>query len=192
MSPIEKFFRKFLIIFFSGVSALIIIIGIYRVKNTPTIVDAPQPTPDQTQPDNISTSPAKITPPTTTTTPTGAILSFAGKTIQTPYGAVSASIETKDRKLIAVATPHIPNSSPSRYAQPYLIDQALKAGTANIQGVSGATYTSNAFKLSLENALAQAQAKGGQKVVAQPLPAGTVAPTTSIKPAVPFRADDDN
>jgi len=39
----------------------------------------------------------------------------------------------------------VPSSPPSRFAAPRLAQQALVAQGSNIQGVSGATYTSRAF-----------------------------------------------
>ncbi len=79
-----------------------------------------------------------------------------GPTYQIPWGNVTVQITVRDGKIIAVRTPNVPNSSPSRYAAPILVQQALQAGSANIQGVSGATYMSIGFKKSLEGAIAQA------------------------------------
>jgi hypothetical protein len=90
--------------------------------------------------------------------------------------------------------PTIPNSPPSVYAEPYLVQQALSAGSANIQGVSSATYTSIAFKSSLESAIAKANStavsQGKATVVAAPASA-TVSPTSA--PSVPrkYRHDDN-
>lgn len=187
MSPFQKNLQKFLIFFFTALSALIIFVGINRAKKVPSISEAPSPTPT---PDGATAPLAGTgTPAGTTATNTGAIVAYTGKTYQTPYGYVSAAIKVKDGKVVAVSMPQIPNSPPSQYAEPYLIDQALKAGSANIQGVSGATYTSLAFKSSLESAIAQAQAKG-QKVTAAP--AGAVSSTPTPAPSVPrsYREDD--
>lgn len=68
------------------------------------------------------------------------------------------AIAIQGGKLVAVSTPDYPNSPPSQYAHSQLIAQALAAGSANIQGVSGATYTSLAFTRSLESALSQVPA----------------------------------
>lgn len=171
MSKFEKFWQRFFIFFFSAISLFIIVVGIYRAKKAPSISEAPTPTPtggDTGQ---------------GTQTNGSATLTFAGKTYQTPYGNVSAAIKVKNGKIVAVTMPSLPDSPPSHYAQPILIDQALKAGSANIQGVSGATYTSNAFKLSLESALAQAKASGQQPTAQTPSGVPTV-PTTSATPPV--------
>lgn len=56
-----------------------------------------------------------------------------------------------------MGTPDYLESELSVYARPYLIEQALRAKSANIQGVSGATYTSIAFQYSLESTIVSAE-----------------------------------
>jgi len=46
----------------------------------------------------------------------------------------------------------------NNYADPILVNEAIQAQSANVDIVSGATDTSNAFIQSLSNALSQAQA----------------------------------
>lgn len=196
MTPFQKNLQRFFIFFFTAVSIGIITLGINRAKKVPTLGEAPTPAPEPT-----STVPTtNQVAGTANGAPAGAILAFTGKTYQTPYGNVSAAIQVKDGHVIAVTMPKVPNSPPSIYAEPYLIDQALKAGGANIQGVSGATYTSLAFKSSLESAIAQAQTQAqtqGQAVKAATSAAETGATgainTTTPKPSVPlkYRGDDD-
>lgn len=193
MTPFQKNLQRFFIFFFTAASIGIITLGINRIKKAPLIseVPTPEPTPTPANSDQTSTG---TTPASSTNTT--AVLSYTGKTYQTSYGNVSAAIQIKGGQVIAVTMPKVPNSPPSIYAQPYLIDQALKAGGANIQGVSGATYTSLAFKSSLESAIAQAQTQG-QTVKAATSVTGTsaagVANTTTPKPSVPrtYRGDDD-
>lgn len=152
MRALKKNLKKFFIYFFTSVSVLIVVLGVSRAR----------------QGNPLKTLPAGGDNDTGTKTSSGKNSSasvkssgvFSGKTYQTPWGNVVASVQVKGGEIVAVTMPSIPNSPPSLYAEPYLVDQALKAGGANIQGVSGATYTSIAFKTSLENALAQA--KGAQ------------------------------
>lgn len=170
LSFLSKNIQKFLIFFFTTASLVLVVMGVSRIKKPVSTAEAPSPVP----PSPVDTAGA--------TTVTGA-------TYQTEWGNTVARISVKDGKVIAVSMPSIPNSPPSLYAEPFLIDQALKAGSANIQGVSGATYTSIAFKSSLENAIAKAGAQG-QEVSPNIMPADT-APTA--KPSVPrkYRDDDD-
>ncbi len=176
MSRIEKFFQRFFILFFSSISALILVVGIYRAKTASPIneTSTPEPAPSQG-----NAEPATLSPSTSK----NKVLSFLGKTVSSPYGLTSSAIKVQNGRIIAVTMPQVPNSPPSQYAKPYLIAQAIQAGSANIQGVSGATYTSNAFRQSLENAIAQASAQG-QTVTAQPTPKITT-------PAPAFHGEDD-
>lgn len=188
MTPFKKNLQRFFVFFFTAVSVGIIILGINRAKKVPMVSEVPTPTPDR-----ATTAPDQGTGASGGTAVAGtSVLAFTGKTYQTPYGNVAAAIQVKGGKVIAVTMPKVPNSPPSIYAEPYLIDQALKAGSANIQGVSGATYTSIAFKSSLESAIAQAQAQG-QKVTAGTSGATAGTPTSTTQPSVPrkYRGDDD-
>lgn len=171
MSLFTKNLEKFLIFFFTGVSVVLIVMGVSRAKKPTPLAAAPAPTPI----------------PASQTNTSGAT-TITGSAYQTPWGSASASITVKGGQVVAVSMPSVPNSPPSLYAEPYLIDQALKAGSANIQGVSGATYTSIAFKSSLQSALAQATTQG-QSV--SPSTNTTVA-TPTAKPTVPQRYRDDD
>ena len=170
LSFLSKNIQKILVFFFTTVSLVLVVMGVSRIKKPTTIAEVPSPVPP---------SPVDTTGATTIT----------GSAYQTEWGNTVAKITVKDRKVIAVSMPSYPNSPPSVYAQPFLIDQALKAGSANIQGVSGATYTSIAFKSSLESAIAKAGVEG-KTITPNIVPADTT-PTT--KPSVPrkYREDDD-
>lgn len=194
MTPFQKNLQRFFIFFFTAASIGIITLGVSRMKKVPTLGEAPTPTPEP----GVTPDQGTVTAGVTGTTPVPnntAVLSYTGKTYQTPYGNASAAIQVKGGKLIAVTMPKVPNSPPSLYAEPYLIDQALKAGNANIQGVSGATYTSLAFKSSLESAIAQAQTQGQTVKASTASATGAAASVTSTapKPSVPrkYRGDDE-
>ena len=166
-----KNLEKILIFFFATVSIALVTVGIMRAKKTPPPPETPNAIPPQM--DNTMGG--------VTTT---------GSSYQTPWGNTVASIVVKNGKIVAVSMPSVPNSPPSIYAEPYLIDQALKAGSANIQGVTGATFTSIAFKQSLENAIAVAQ-QLGQDIIPN---TGATSVTSAPKPTVPrkYRDDDDD
>lgn len=171
LSFFSKNIQKFLVFFFTATSLVLVVMGVSRIKKPSPVAETPIPTP----PLPVDTAGA--------TTITGAAY-------QTEWGNTVARISVKDGKVIAVSMPSVPNSPPSLYAEPFLVDQALKAGSANIQGVSGATYTSIAFKSSLENAIAKASAQG-QEVNPNIVPADT---TPTAKPSVPrkYRDEDDD
>lgn len=169
ISFLSKNIQKFLVFFFTAISIILVVMGISRVKKPADVAGVPQPAPQ---------APVDTTGSVTLT----------GKTYQTPWGSAVASITVKNGKIIAVSMPSIPSSPPSIYAEPYLVDQALKAGSANIQGVSGATYTSIAFKSSLESAVAKANTQG-QTII----PNTGASASSAVKPSIPrqYRDDDD-
>ena len=178
MSPVYKNFQKFLILAFGATAIVLVFIGVNRSKNS--AISATPSTPGQ------DALPAKI--PATNVPSTGSKV-FKGNTYQTPWGNAVASITVTNGKITGVTMPQVPPSPPSQYAEPYLIQQALAAGSANIQGVSGATYTSIAFKSSLESAIALAGAQG--QAVTGASGATTVA-TPISKPSVPRRYSEDD
>lgn len=91
---------------------------------------------------------------------TGPAAQFVGPPAADPYGDVQVQITIQDGKivdLVALAMPVGGHSGRiSSYVAPILRTQALTAQSANIDGVSGATYTSRAYAQSLQGALDQA------------------------------------
>lgn len=170
MASFQKNLEKFFIYFFASISVVVVILGIQRVKQSDTLGLTPIPEGDTgTQ----ATGAGRAVAGTTAT--------VTGKTFQTPWGNLATTIKVKDGKIVAVEIPTLPDSPPSVYAEPYLIDQVLRSGSADIQGVSGATITSRAFKASLESALAQAAAQGATVATAG-TPTTTTGGTLAVAP----------
>jgi uncharacterized protein with FMN-binding domain len=89
---------------------------------------------------------------------------FTGSTVDTPYGPVQVSAVLSSGKLTGVNVLQVPDSG--RYedqivadALPMLKSEALSAQSANIDIVSGATFTSQGYAQSLQSALNQAGLK---------------------------------
>ena len=59
---------------------------------------------------------------------------------------MAIEVTVRNGKWTDVALLSVPNSSPSRFAVTYLVQQALSAQSDAIDGVTGATYTSDAFR----------------------------------------------
>lgn len=81
-----------------------------------------------------------------------------GDTIQTRWGPVQVRITVKDGKLTEVTAVTYPTDNPrdqeiNSYALPRLRTEALQAQSAEIDTVSGATYTSDGYRQSLQSAL---------------------------------------
>ena len=107
---------------------------------------------------------AAPTDPAATATPAGGGTS-AGKTVDGPvvptrYGDIQVEVVVASGKLTDVVALQLPtgrrSGQISSYAEPILHQEALKAQNANIDLVSGATYTSDAYSQSLQAALNQA------------------------------------
>lgn len=85
-----------------------------------------------------------------------------GSTIQTRWGPVQVKITLKSGKLTDVTAVQYPTDNPrdqeiNSYALPRLRSEALQAQSANIDTVSGATYTSDGYRQSLQSALDSAR-----------------------------------
>jgi uncharacterized protein with FMN-binding domain len=86
---------------------------------------------------------------------------FTGSTQQTRFGPVQVQITVSNGKITAAKALQYPNNdfrsqSISQQAIPYLVQETLAANSANIQGVGGASYTSQGWYDSLLSALAKA------------------------------------
>jgi uncharacterized protein with FMN-binding domain len=82
----------------------------------------------------------------------------AGHPIATPFSVVQVQVTLDHGKLVGVKTLALTGSDPhtqalNRRAEPILRREALKAGGSDIDTVSGATYTSNSWKASLDIAM---------------------------------------
>jgi uncharacterized protein with FMN-binding domain len=92
---------------------------------------------------------------------TPAATTFTGAAADTRYGPVQVQITVKNGKVTAVTAVEYPTSDPrdaqiNAYAIPALNSEATSAGTASIDMISGATYTSEGYLSSLQSALDQA------------------------------------
>ena len=86
---------------------------------------------------------------------------FDGNTASTRWGPVQVRIVVKDGKIVAASALKSPDGdsrsrSISQQAIPYLVQETLAAQSAQISGVSGASYTSNGWFTSLQSALKKA------------------------------------
>lgn len=86
---------------------------------------------------------------------------FQGRVVKTRYGPVQVEATVSNGKLTDVRALRMPNEDEkdreiAREAEPKLEKRALAAGDARIDAVSGATYTSKGYVLSLQSALDRA------------------------------------
>ena len=84
---------------------------------------------------------------------------FTGPSVFARYGDVQVKITVVNGRItdaVAVKAPSGKNDRYTNMAVPILKQQTLKAQSANIQGASGASYTSYGWYTSLQGAIAQA------------------------------------
>lgn len=106
-------------------------------------------------------TPSKATTPTPTPTPTVKSVSgnFAGTVVNTRYGNVQVEISVTNGKIVDVKVLMAPSGKNDRwtnFAVPVLKQQTLAAQSTDIQGASGASYTTYGWRLSLQGAMAKA------------------------------------
>ena len=111
----------------------------------------PSPTPSPTA------SPSQSSP----AQPGGQDGTYKGKAASTRYGPVQVEIDVSggrmsDIRVIQYPTRDRQDVMINNYALPILIQESLAAQSANVDTVSGATYTSIGYKQSLQSAIDQA------------------------------------
>ena len=84
--------------------------------------------------------------------------SYTGQAVTTQYGIVQVKVTVTGSKITNVAFVQLTafdnhSQEINSYAIPQLRTEALAAQSANIDSVSGATYTSDGYKQSLQSAL---------------------------------------
>ena len=113
-------------------------------------------------PPAISSAGTGTTTGTASTGAAGATTTVTGSAVQTRYGPVQVQATLTDGTLTAVTVLQYPNGNGrdaqiNSYALPVLVQASVSAHSANIDTVSGATYTSDGYRQSLQSALDQAQ-----------------------------------
>lgn len=100
-------------------------------------------------------APAYTPPPTTQAPPPPPKPSgtFTGQAVDTNYGPVQVQITVSNGKITQANGDDQGGSSIGEDAIPQLNQEAVQAQSANIQGVSGATYTSQGYAQSLQQAI---------------------------------------
>ena len=136
-----------------------------RVKHTsgpsahPQLTAAPQATtrtrhPSAPKPATRKTSAA----PRPTATKTSTTVTVNGASVDTRYGPVQVQVKIRDGRIVFADAIDYPQSESrdreiNGYAIPQLNQETLDAQSANIDTVSGATYTSDGYRESLQSAL---------------------------------------
>ena len=106
---------------------------------------------------NGSTSNGSTSNGSTTNGSTSASTQVTGDAVDTRFGTVQVQVTVEGGTIVDVTALQLPtggrDSQVSAYAEPILRSEALQAGSASIDTVSGATYTSMGYIQSLQSAL---------------------------------------
>lgn len=151
--------RRVVLAFASTVTAIVLLLGLKAqlatpLDSPPLVVDggasASSGVPSSNAKPSAGSKPKPSTGPVTVT----------GDSVSTPYGPVQVRVTVAGGKITAVNTLSYPSGDShsqqiGAYAVPRLTQEALAAGNANIDMVSGATYTSQGYVQSLQSALNQ-------------------------------------
>jgi uncharacterized protein with FMN-binding domain len=113
-------------------------------------------TSDSAQSPNSSTAPPQA--PASVPAAATATKSIDGAIEQTPYGPIQVSVTFSGSKITAVKELQAPNDRNrsveiNNSAQPILAQEVLKSQSSHIDSVSGATYTSEGYALSVQSAI---------------------------------------
>ncbi|MCE9622722.1 MAG: FMN-binding protein [Actinomycetia bacterium] len=125
---------------------------------TPSTVPATTPV--------VDSATTVVVAPTTIAAPVVPVVqAFNGDVIDTRYGPVQVQLQFTNGGISEVAVVAYPDGDGTSVrinarALPTLRNEVLAAQSAQINSVSGATYTSNAYKKSLQSAIDQARAAG--------------------------------
>jgi uncharacterized protein with FMN-binding domain len=150
-----------------------IVVGLlhYKTSSAPrqfsVAAGAPQtstPRPGSTAPTAAPSTPDASAPPPTSSTPSppaAASRTVTGPVVTTRFGDVQVALSISGQRVTDVRAPQLPydrarSASISQYVAPVLRSEALAAQSAQIDTISGATYTSDAYAQSLQAALTQA------------------------------------
>jgi len=132
-----------------------------NVAGAPPAASTTTPSPTTTSPTTPAARPTTTTTPPTTTPPTTAATTrtATGDSVDYTYGSLSVSVTASGTRITKVGIASLDDGGDFRSQSidqqsiPILEQQALQAQSANIQGVSGASFTSDAFESSLQSAL---------------------------------------
>jgi uncharacterized protein with FMN-binding domain len=108
-----------------------------------------------------SVSPSPTPPPSPSPSPTALNGTFTGSDFPNRFGDVQVRVVISNGRITDVQAVQLPTDRAesayiSQQAGPWLRTEALQAQSANIDIISGATYTSQSYAQSLESALQQA------------------------------------
>lgn len=142
-----------------GLGAVLMITPPNLSKTTSIAIDTAAPAQSAT-PTKSGAPSAKPTAAAAPAKPVGGVTgSFTGDPVTMRYGIVQVKITVENGKITDAQAVQAPSGSNDRYTQkavPVLRQQTIAIQSANVQGVSGASFTSYGWYESLASAIAKA------------------------------------
>ncbi|GEK02330.1 FMN-binding protein [Streptomyces sp. 1-11] len=142
-------FRRIVLASAATVSGMVLLLSLKPHAAPALAAGTPAPAP---------TSSGSGASPGSTKAPDTGTRTVTGDTVQTRWGPVQVRVTIRSGRLTDVTAVTYPTENPrdqeiNSYAIPQLRREALAAQSADIDMVSGATYTSTGYKQSLQSAL---------------------------------------
>lgn len=149
--------RRAIFAILSTIAALVMLLS-FKTHGVVTPTIAPPAAVSGSGSDSSATPPSSGSTGDSTSGSSSAATSVTGDAVNTRFGPVQVQITVKNGKMTAVQAIVYPQENSrdreiNSWAIPQLNQEAAQAGTANIDMVSGATYTSDGYISSLQSAL---------------------------------------
>jgi uncharacterized protein with FMN-binding domain len=141
-----------------GLAAGAVAVLLANVRERPTVAPALRPPP----PRITGAEPAVRRISAKRATAAGPVRTATGQTVTTPFSVIAVRVTLTGDELTRVETVELSGTGArtqaiNAHAEPILREEALRAGSADIDVVSGATYTSESYKDSLQSAIDRAR-----------------------------------
>lgn len=148
--------RRVILAIVSTIAALVMVLS-FKTHSSSSLATPPAAVSTTTPSTTPTTSAGGSTAATTTTTTT----TVTGDAVETRYGPVQVQIKVTSGKVVSATAIVYPTNDPrdqqiNSYAIPALNQEASSAGSASIDMISGATFTSEGYIQSLQSALDKA------------------------------------
>ena len=137
----------------AAVATAAVVALLASVRSRPPAIPPPRITPPEPEVPRVSTRAA---------TASGPVRTGTGQIVTTPFSVIQVRVTFTGRQLTRVETVELSGTGArtqaiNSHAEPILREEALKAGSAKIDVVSGATYTSQSYCDSLQSAIDRAR-----------------------------------
>jgi uncharacterized protein with FMN-binding domain len=126
-----------------------VVVLLANVKSRPPVIPPPRVPPPEPEVRRVSARMA---------TTAGPVRTGTGQIVTTPFSVIQVRVTFTGKQLTQVETVELSGTGArtqaiNSHAEPILRQEALKAGSAKIDVVSGATYTSESYRDSLQSAI---------------------------------------